>query len=44
MATTFKDELQAKFIAAGFTDVDIQCRESQDSDQDPSIIDIYYRS
>lgn len=42
MATTFKDELKAKFDAVGLTNVAIQCRESKDSDQDPSIIDIYY--
>ena len=44
MATTFRDELKAKFDAVGLVDVGIQCRESKDSDQDPSIIDIYYPS
>lgn len=42
MSTTFLDELTAGFAAAGLNDVELQCRESKDSDQDPSIIDIYY--
>ncbi len=43
MATTFLDELKAAFAADGLTNVDLRCRESKDSDQDPSIIDVYYR-
>lgn len=42
MSTTFLDELKAGFTAVGLTNVDLRCRESTDSDQDPSIIDVYY--
>ena len=42
MATTFTDALTVGFSEAGFADVSIKCRETANSDEDPSIIEIYY--
>ncbi len=42
LSTTFTQELQTKFTAAGFTNVAVQYRPVENHDQDPIIIEIYY--
>ncbi len=42
ITTTFTEELKVKFSEAGFTDVTVKCREVENHDQDPEVIEIYY--
>lgn len=39
---TFTEELKNKFYELGFKDVVVKCREVENHDQDPLIIEIYY--
>lgn len=43
LSTEFRDELESKFIEAGFKNVSIKCGESKDTDQDPVVIEINYQ-
>ncbi|CAG5006066.1 hypothetical protein DYBT9275_03719 [Dyadobacter sp. CECT 9275] len=43
LTTTFTEELKAKFSEAGFSEVEIKYREVVNHDQDPIIIEIYYK-
>ncbi len=38
----FTEKLKAKFAELGFKDVSVKCREVENHDQDPLIIEIYY--
>jgi len=38
----FTEELKNKFTESGFKDVTVKCREVENHDQDPLIIEIYY--
>jgi hypothetical protein len=42
LTTQFTKELQTKILEVGFTEVLIKCLEVENTDQDPSIIEIYY--
>ncbi len=42
IVTTFTNELQAAFLEAGFSDVQVRSREFVSSGQDPMIVEIYY--
>lgn len=42
ISTTFINELEAKFIEKGLLEVEFKLIETSDSDQDPTIIEIYY--
>ena len=42
ISTNFIEELKFRFLDKGFANVQIQCREVENHDQDPLVIEIYY--